>query len=66
MSFESQITGLAIAVGKSIGKLEHWPMVCDSIKATETVTIPANCQLIIARQLTNTGLIINSGVLYIL
>lgn len=66
MTLSQRITALVQAIGMDISRMMRWPMVCDTIAADETLTIPEQYQLIIATQINNSGSINNDGVLYIL
>lgn len=50
----------------SLTTVNKWPVVSDTIDVGETVTIPANRQLLIAQKLTNSGTLTNNGRLVIL
>lgn len=41
-----------------------FPLVCDTIDAAETLTIPATYQYIVGGQINNSGTIANSGTVF--
>jgi len=43
-----------------------FPLVCDTIDAAETLTIPTTYQFIVGKKLNNSGTIVNNGLVYII